>query len=68
MHLCSFRWNGIPEVLTGLQMCTCCLHGYTPFFLLHKQDPVVLARQMEPDDLFLITCNVSEDAKGELAE
>ena len=38
------------------------------FFLLHKQDPVVPACQMELDDRFPITWDVSVDAEGELAK
>ena len=39
-----------------------------PLFLLHKQDSVVLPRQMEPEERFPITWDMSEDAEGELSE
>ena len=67
MHPGSFWWDWIPEVLTGLRMCTCHAHGHT-YFLLHKWDPVVLAHQMKPDDRLPITWDVAADAKGELAK
>ena len=68
MHPGSFWWDWISEVLIGLWKCTCHSHRHTPFFLLHKQDPVVPASQMEADNWFPITWDVSLDAEGKLAE
>ena len=33
-----FDW--LPEILIGLRMTTTRSHGLTPYFIMHKQDPI----------------------------
>ena len=43
-------------------------HGHSPFFILYKQDPLVPALQVKPDERFLIAWDVGTNIEGELAE
>ena len=67
-HPTSTWWDWLSEVLAGLRMLAKRAHGYSPFYVVFKQSPIIPGRPLEIEGKFPLSWDSSPKEEASLTD